>query len=81
MAKQTAHIEDWDVVRNADNTLSLEGRVSDHPHQDTFKAERQRTSPVILLDQAKSVAETRNTHYTLGKRREEPKAQTTRDPA
>lgn len=63
--KPTAHIDQWVLERDATG-FYLTGVVSNHQRQDDFKAERQRTSRVVLFDGDNNAAETLNTRYTLG---------------
>lgn len=59
--KQTARIEQW--ARFGDGLI---GRVLSHPRQSEFTAPQQVTSSLVKFDEAKGIAETFNTRYTLG---------------
>lgn len=78
VAKPTANIDNWVLVRTDAGHFCLEGEVTNHHRQGDFSAARQRTSRVVLFDGDNSIAETMNTQYTLGKPlaapKEEPQA-------
>jgi len=43
------------------------GSISNHDRQEEFFAKDQRTSELVMFDGKAGIAETENTHYTLGK--------------
>lgn len=61
MAKHTARIDNWFVVGNC-----LWGNVTEHTLREFNPDTIQRTSDIVYINEAFSVAETHNTHYTLG---------------
>lgn len=61
MSKQHARLENWMKVGD-----SLIGQIREHPRQEDFKKEFQRTSRLVRFDPDSGVAETENTLYTLG---------------
>ena len=70
MVKQTARIENWVKIKGYLGGEFLEGTVLDHPKQAYFYGDMQHTSELVSIDEEKGVAETLNTIYTLGKKRE-----------
>ncbi len=66
MTKQTAHIDDWEVLNHPSGCRVLVGCISAHPRQEIFRTARQQTSKLLSLDDANGTAETLNTIYTLG---------------
>jgi hypothetical protein len=66
--KQTARIENWErcTFPGAD---FLAGQILDHPRQEEFHTDIQRTSRILTFDEAAGICETRNTIYKLGKKR------------
>lgn len=65
-AKQTAFINQWEVVRIHDGSQCLIGHVSSHPNQSQFHSHVQQTSRLVSIDEEAKIAETENTIYTLG---------------
>lgn len=65
MVKNTARIENWFKVGNC-----LWGNVVNHTVREFDSDNLQRTSQLVYLDEKTGVAETENTHYTLGKKQE-----------
>lgn len=61
MAKHTARIENWVKVANC-----LWGNVTEHTLREFNSDNIQRTSDLVSFHPEKGVAETMNTHYTLG---------------
>jgi hypothetical protein len=61
--KQTATLDDWSLI-DLGETVLLTGEVSGHPRLDNGRIV---SSVVLKLDTKNSVAETRNTNYSLGK--------------
>ena len=71
MVKQTARIENWVKIKGYLGGEFLEGKVLDHPKQANFDYwDWQHTSRLASIDEEKGIAETLNTIYTLGKKRE-----------
>lgn len=70
MAKQTAHIEDWEIIPHPIGGADcLCGIVSQHPEpmaNSWTAADRSTTSPLVRISKEAGIAETRNTFYTLG---------------
>jgi len=65
MEKPTAFIHDW---MHWPSMNALVGRVSDHPHQDTFTGPTQMTSDIVAAPEGykpQAHVETRNTIYVL----------------
>jgi len=74
-------IENWCVITtDSGRPLYLEGEITRHPHQDEFKAQRQRTSILRTFAPGLGTATTQNTHYRLGKRAEWDRAEVTGHP-
>lgn len=61
--KPTAHIENW--FQRGDRLI---GTITKHERQNEFKGNTQITSPIVKMDEAAGICETRNTLYTLGKK-------------
>ena len=71
MVKQTARIENWVKIKGYLGHDFLEGTVLDHPQQEYLdRWGTHHTSELVSIDEEKGVAETLNTIYTLGKKRE-----------
>ena len=65
MEKNTARIDNWFKVGNC-----LWGNVTEHSLREFNPDSLQRTSKLVRIDIAAGVAETLNTHYTLGNKAE-----------
>lgn len=61
MSKQQARLENWVLFGD-----TLIGQIADHPRQEDFKKEFQRTSRLVRFDPENGIAETQNTLYALG---------------
>jgi len=67
MGKNTARIDNWFIVGNC-----LWGNVTEHSVRQFDPDNLQRTSDIVRIDEEAGIAETLNTHYTLGNKQEEP---------
>lgn len=67
--KNTARIDDWQVVPIYPEGEALIGKITEHTRQYLFTKERQITSKLVRLDETEKIAETLNTIYTLGEKR------------
>lgn len=63
-SKQKARLENWLTFKGIDGKLHMQGKVYGHPRFDD--GEFIYTSEIVKVDTIKKIAETLNTHYTLG---------------
>lgn len=71
VVKGHAHIENWSVIHSGGKKYLL-GSIRNHPNQTSFHSPLQQTSSLVYLDRVARLAETENTHYTLGEPHKNP---------